>query len=604
MKTWRVCIGVLVIWGCSDSDQVRHQTNAVASSQLLEPAGNGVAATGDYNVTPGTYRRVAYLPNKPVGIGALSESEAGERYVIEPPVNQSVTVTHYSGRNIKLGAVVYKWNGQAPGSVIERRHTDRFNTLVKTELDTLISAGHVRRESRLKSLRNPETPCSRQKIKRTGTIERITCLDGSGRPRPDSERVVTWESTHLTDGAQAHQPSSKRALGNAGQAILSTRGFHQIKYAYDANGCLIERRYLGVNGEPTLDKSSLAHLVKFKRNRSCNILEKEHFAIDERPTRNAANVFKTVYEVADGLILKESHFGSDNLPTVDSNTNAHTTQNTYDRRGNQLSARYFDTNNQPMNRKGGYHKALATIDNDMMQTFAYFDVKGRPAVDKSSLIAVHKIFYIRDEYGQPTLSAYYGKNGKPVKDQGNQVRMVKTAYDTFGRVIEESYWRAEGKPMNRWDGYHKHRNTYGNDGLLRSRRYFDKNDRPKTVGGASKHTFSYNERGKDVSDAYFRGATPVKLKGNYSVGGYHRIERTVDDLDRVMEIPYLGPDGGPIGAELAKVHRKVHRVKFRYDGDRLVEQQIFGVGSQVPLRTLDCETDVHVTPYGNNTTEP
>ncbi len=191
------------------------------------------------------------------------------------------------------------------------------------------------------------------------------------------------------------------------------------------------------------------------------------------------------------------------------------------------------------------------------------------------------------------MKAFYGKNGKRCKDELSNVYVIKYKYDTHGQRTSQSYWKTPNKPMNRWDGYHEHVNRYDSRGFLSERRYLDKNGKAKKLKtGESSTVFKYDEQGHFLSRAYFHDDAPVLSAGSSWVRKYHRLECTLDSRGRVTDIRYFGLSNEAVGAYLHKIHKAAHRVKFIYAGAKVAEQLVYGVGSSLPARTLNCSTQI------------
>jgi eukaryotic-like serine/threonine-protein kinase len=142
-----------------------------------------------------------------------------------------------------------------------------------------------------------------------------------------------------------------------------------------------------------------------------------------------------------------------------------------------------------------------------------------------------------DARGNPLESAFFDTEERPVTDRDSGVHRISRVRDELGRIVEEAYFGADGKPALHKKGYHKLTALYDERGNKIEERYFGLYDRPfLSKSGFHVSKASYDVRGNHIVWACFDTEERPMLSRD---SGLHRISRVRDDLGRLVEEAYL-----------------------------------------------------------------
>ena len=305
-----------------------------------------------------------------------------------------------------------------------------------------------------------------------GNIETITYLDGKGQPLAlkDSGYAMTkmtydergrkistaffdaaLKPMNTLDGLYHKSVSRLDAFGNEiecryydveGKPVLSSNGFHFYKAEYDAHGFLKDRFYYGIQDEPVLHGTILAHKITQTCDERGNILEESYFDTEGKPSLSSSGNHKVVQKFdAMGNELEERYFGNKGEPVLINES--HMFQETYDAFGQTISSAWFGLHDEPVDTSAGYHRSEAAYDSsgNVIST-SYFSKDGKPALESEN--QVHKILRKFDERNQLISICYEDGDGKPMlADEGFAKQTMD--YDARGNLSEISYYGINGE---------------------------------------------------------------------------------------------------------------------------------------------------------------
>ena len=305
-------------------------------------------------------------------------------------------------------------------------------------------------------------------------------------------------------------------FGTDRKPILCGAGYHVMAKAYDERGNQIEVSYLGVGGEPVVEKSSRLHRITYGYNSKGQHVETRVF--------NAANA--RAHDLTDGQ---------------------HLTRYTYDALGNIASESFFDASDKPINRRSdGIHRFERESDiHGRILSETYFNHEGRKALNNEGW---HKLVQQFDDHGNENSEAYLGISGEPVNRAGMGIQKISREFDEHGRQTSERYIDAAGHPAP-MKGYRfvKWVQEFDTRGNVISKTYFDARDRPVELSDTSPYAMErmvYDERGNIVESTYFN----TQLQPMVLEGGFHKTVDVYDGMGHRIQSDYFDTAGKPVNS--------------------------------------------------------
>ena len=344
------------------------------------------------------------------------------------------------------------------------------------------------------------------------------------------------------------------------------------------------------------DRDSGLHRIRKVRDELGRIVEEAYFDPDGKPTlhKNGFHKFTALYDER-GNRIEERYFGPENQP-VPSKAGYHLWKASYDARGKSIEERYFGLDNQPILSKAGYHLWKTSYDarGDPVES-ACFDTAERPVVDLDS--GLHRISKVRDELGRIVEEAYFDPDGKPTLNK-NGYHKFTARYDARGNLVEKTSFDLKGwRTVSDNSGVHR----FDELGRVVLEAYYDPDGRPiVTKAGYHEYTARYDARGNQIEWAYFdTKERPVIDRDS----GVHRISKVYDELGRVVQEAYFGPDGKTTRLSTARYDERGNRIEERYldvDGSPLVYLiQIFEVFPNTEAMRVGLQPGDFVWSYGD-----
>ena len=262
--------------------------------------------------------------------------------------------------------------------------------------------------------------------------------------RQESERAC-WAA----DGKRClhrdgyHRLTRQAAFTSQGRPKLTADGHHLREQRFDTGNRLLEESYFGNDGWPCLPPKQGFHQLRNRYDAAGHRVAWSFFGVDGRPVRHP-----------DG-----NHRGTAR----------------FDDAGHEVEWAFWDVDGKPVLLTAGYHKWTAKYDASGRRTEeAYFDTAGRPAM--------HKDFYSRFTYAYDADGKLTARTPWVLDYRGAYARIAQKR-DARGRLIEQAYFTADGKPTHHPHGDHKYVLGYDGSGREVERSYFD--EQGKLVVGAN-----------------------------------------------------------------------------------------------------------------------
>ncbi|WP_106794488.1 hypothetical protein [Aquimarina sp. Aq78] len=539
----------------------------------------------------GIFRHIEITDKGPIGIIKLNNTLGKSFNKIKKVGRFEYLVIEHNERNKVISSELYKVSANGIISSIEYRNDTGFNYCTSTfeELET--------QQIIFKSLNwgeNEIAPCHSVLIKFEGSLwKESTCLDRKKNKRIDNEGVSSYRYTY--DDNRLEKSESYWDIN--GNPINNALGYHREEYKRNKNGCIIATHYFDNKGNPCLSNKGY-HKSVTTVDENCNVISNEYYSIDEARLPDEFGVHKYEYQIVSGLTMKEERFDRELKPTKKSSDGVHLIRNQYDENGNLISVSYFGSSDRAINNTAGYHAIRYTYkDGKFLETKLFLDNNKLPTIDK---YGIHKYFYVRNKNKWIIYEAYFDTKGKPIKDNINQVYMIKYNYDSFGRMIAKSYWESDEIKMNRWSGIHRYEYLYNDEGMELEQLSFDKwGGLTKETYGASEKRSKYNSLGQLIDVSYWHKDKPVLAIG-LCVEGYHKRKFFYSDDGLIKEILFFDKNGRPTDINICNIDVQAHKVEFIYNGNIVTEQRFYKKRSKVPLKVIKCLENECLSTYGNS----
>lgn len=546
-------------------------------------------------VKEGKFLFTEFTNEGPIGIIKMDEILGKDYHEIIKVSDTLYVDKTYNGKGVLTNTKKYFINDN--GTVRETREINEYGFVYQTHKYNKLpnNENSLIDKSSLWG-RNDFAPCNAilKKFK-DGLVIEETCLDKQGNKMKDNKEVVIYKIEYFDN--DLIKSISFYDKDNA--PIKSTDGYHIKKYERNDKGCLTKITYFDENNKPCSSKEGY-HQENITTNNNCSITSVSYYAVDGAKIPDAYGVHKYSYQVANGLVLKETRLDTELKPTVKDTDGVHIVRNQFDEKGNVISKSFFNINNTKINNNSGIQTIKYSYkDGKGLETKYFLNSLGKPTSDNSD---IHKYFYVRDDKGLVAYESFFGKNGQPIKDDINRVYMVKYERDLLGRIVASSYWKTGNTAMNRWSGIHRYEYKYNNVGLQTEQHSFDKYGYLTQENFGSSQTIStYDSLDRLASVSYWNGEEPTFVKGRLCVAGYHKRTFTYSDNGQQKEIKYFGTYENPVNIKICEVDTYAHRVEIIYKGNQVFEQRFYKVGADFPTKVQNCKEKECLTLYGNST---
>ena len=346
----------------------------------------------------------------------------------------------------------------------------------------------------------------RRELDPLGREVRFTYLDSHDQPTL-SNRGYSTTSRHYDRAGKIQRIS---LLGTLDEPAWYSDGFSTISYSYDPQGFLNEKSYLGTDG----------NLVNARVDHGGH-------------THDYARVSYITNER--GFNIKEQWFAADGSPA-------------FIHGASSLNFFYYP--------------------NGLIRSKIALEFNGDPA----TYFGVYESRYVYDAAGNETVWGGFGRDGKPALLRGDGwgcFSRVKLR-DPQGRIIKDSFFDQDGKPLLTESGYSFWQQSYSPQGKVLSISYFDQAGKPcLDKSGVHQYQSKYDIRGNEIEVSYhapdgslasnnqgvarwtksFDKRNLVVREEIFDAFGHpasilwHIRESDYDTLGHITETRHYGPDG-------------------------------------------------------------
>ncbi|HYJ91790.1 MAG TPA: hypothetical protein VEV84_10815 [Pyrinomonadaceae bacterium] len=545
------------------------------------------AAQVPITAKPANFKEWTYSPNSVFGISRLANVEHRPYCKVWKSDVATAKIQQYNAFGTLLNTTTVRF---VNGIISQIATTNRWGDTYYTT--KFAPAGPEQfKVTSIQSGENALFPAkSARYIFKNKLLTEIQYLSYDGNPIKDENGVATIRYKRFVDPIRYSLIQEMTFYDESEQPVLShSWDAHKVVYERDERGNRTSEAYFGVDGEPLVNRFG-GFKMRGKYNEADELISSTYVGLNDEAANNAYGISTSVYEYDKGLLTKliRSDFAGHIVRAAAALDGIAIVRYEYDDNGNERRRAFFDELDKPMNTPAGYQSITYKYSpNGMLLRTEYFDKAGQPAVDRSG---IHRYDYERDDKGRLTQLAYFDKQDQPMQDKNNEVFMVKYKYDELGRRYSESYWKDANTKMNRWNGYHETVSRYNDDGQKVEELTFDENGKLFVAkNGFSRVVSVYDQFGRMSELSYFNDQIPSVMVDSF-ITKLHTVRFAYDKNGRLSEISYFDAQNKPVNAEASLEENaiSVHRVQLMYQGNRVVEELLYSVGSDVPSMKIDC----------------
>ena len=546
---------------------------------------------------PAFFKDWNYSPTMVFGLVKLDNTEQRSYYKIVKTDAQTSKVYSYNAVGVQTGMVTIRFMN---GKINQLARTDRWGDTYEVSKFAIAGPDQfiVTRKS---SGKNSFLPCKAAKYTyKNGMLTEIRYLDFNNKLFPYSDGVTIIRYKRYTDKNRYSLLNEVYYFDENNQPVISqSADFHKVVYEYDERANQVSYSYYGTSSEPVANR-----IGRFKSKNEYDSYDRQvrntNYGINDEPVANSFGVAGSITEYKNGLAIKSTRFDVHFKTTRASDAGDGIAILKYenDERGNEVKRSYFDATNQPINSQSGYHSVSYTYDPlDMHTSLSYYDKYGNRAKNRDG---IHKFNYARDDKGRLIQQAYYDDNNTAIKDVTNEVYMAKYKYDEQGREVSTSYWQNSTTTMTRWNGYHEQTTKYNDDGLEIENALYDKDGKLfVSSSGYSRIVDLYATNARLAERKYLDGNNCIMMAKTL-VSGFCSIKFSYDDKGRIANIRYFDGNGSAVNVNcnLNKEYLTFHKIEFVYTGSRIIEERLYLMGSETPVKIIDCLKNDYISTGG------
>jgi hypothetical protein len=370
-------------------------------------------------------------------------------------------------------------------------------------------------------------------------------------------------------------------FGLDGQAVLNRDGVARIEYGYDSHDRVTETAFYGLRGEPTFGSYGAARYQQ-QYDDAGNLLEQGFFGLrGELVTHSQFKVAKVRESYnGRGQVISEKYFDIDDNPTANVDGIASKTF-AYDQRGNPVEFAFFGIDGKPTSDNGfNCARVRAVFDDNGFLTGQYcFGTDGDLTLSYLGWAHLTTQF---DDHGNLTKIAYFGLKGSPpVGDAG-----FLFDYDRRGNIVKTTAIGVDGIPKEDSRRIAITKRRYNTRNQIIRMDYFDLAGNPTlgTIGCASELT-EYDNRGRAVA------VTCLGFNGEITnrIEGYAKQTTAYDSRGNTTQIARFDAEGKPVAGSKSGWAR----VFYTYDSRNIEIGAVYldKLGREIPVDVVFIDID-------------
>lgn len=338
--------------------------------------------------------------------------------------------------------------------------------------------------------------------------ERYYGMDGQPSMLPDGYSIL--EKEYDAFGHVIWQ----RFYDGYHEPVLKGYEYAAVYDLYDMKGQILREEYYGTDGEPKELSGGYAATEREYDGKG-NLTIQTFYDKENQPVRISSGYWKIVRIFNEkNQPIREEYFNTDGSAAWMPN-GYYLQEMEYDEAGNIRVIRYLDKEENPTTRTQGYTELHRTY-NDQKQIIMeeYFGNDGKPVVNTNGYAATK---YEYDSVGNLTTQTFYGVDGKPLTAAAGYWKLIRE-YNFRKKVVRESYYDISGNPVTIGAGYASFETEYDENGNASIVRYYDISGNPvmRTDGFAELRRI-YNNR-RVIQETYYNAEGTLTLhKDGYAI---------------------------------------------------------------------------------------
>lgn len=289
----------------------------------------------------------------------------------------------------------------------------------------------------------------------------------------------------------------------------STGGVEMYGYTYDSKGNLIKKTGLDSIGHPKAFNKDIA-ITRWEYDDHNNETKTIYYDINDKLANGDQNVTYILYSYnANDMLVEKSHYNKYMKPVL--NNEIFRTRYHYNKMNKDTLTQGFNTNNKLIKGVCTTRSIYNEYGNEIRRI--YYNAKNNRAINQSNVSAIE---YLYDNQQRYVGYRNYNRYDQPANDWQGLFSEVRTL-NRAGYITKYCYFNKNQIPVNGPDGYHSKQyiyddsdfisteSTYGTDntliansygvaiyeytraasGLIRSIKYYDKNEEPYEIEDGS-----------------------------------------------------------------------------------------------------------------------
>ncbi|RTL57594.1 MAG: hypothetical protein EKK37_16305 [Sphingobacteriales bacterium] len=546
---------------------------------------------------PGNYDDWNYNPTRVYGIKKLTQTRDRAYYHLSKTDASTIKIQYYNETGIADYSHLVRF---VNGKISTMISTDKYGFVYQVYKFTPVGPDALLVTSKRMG-ENYYLPCKAVKyIYKNNLLTELHYLGYSNKPGiKNGVSVIKYK--RYDDKNRFSLLKEMSFFDENNQPVISqSYDCHKMLYEYSERGNNLSSSCYGIAGEPVKNRYGV-FMYRYQYDENDNRVKQQNIGLNNELISNIHGVAEFDNEYTHGLKTLETRYNEKRQISRpgESGDGAAIIRYEYDERGNMIRQSYFDEDNKPVNNDAGYHTVRYSYSPaDMLTDIAYYDLNNKEQNDRHG---IHHYHYDRNIKGQNTGISYFDASGQPVKDDHDEVFMCKYKYDEEGRQVSQSFWKDDGTPMNRWDGFHEDVTRYDNEGQIVEELYLDEKGNAFTSStGYSRLVQVFNSNAQVAERKWYNGPDPVLLSNSFT-SGFHSIKYTYDDKNRISIIRYFDTRMQPVAATISLNEvMTAQMVEFNYNGNTLVQEKLYKPGEDSPSKIIDCHTSDYLNTNGVN----
>ena len=374
-----------------------------------------------------------------------------------------------------------------------------------------------------------------------GNVTKIAFYDADGTKLVHSnEDVAGWNFIYDDLGNEI-----ERSFFNSNNALCEVVGGYAKKtLAYDKNGHKEAERFYNIQGKlttvngiagtdfvcdergnkviekPISTNGTLAAgrvETHYKYDKFDNCIEECYYSNEK--AANCQNGYHTVKRSFNSRnqVIEESYYNNNSQLTLTTNEGIAKLKNEFDNRGLRVRCFYYGTDSKPIIGKEGWASSIYEYDafgNIIKQCF--FGIDGKPT-DPKRMVPVGICTY--DKHNNMVYIAAQDGNGHFIINPNTGWAISRMEYDNRSKMLSQSFFDENDKPMKGSNGCHKTTYKYNGNGNKTEEAHFGTDGKPASVNGVHLEKYTYDEKGNmTIYALYSQSGKPVNCDA-----GFHKV---------------------------------------------------------------------------------